>query len=293
MRVLLTGATGTLGRNLVRRLQREPDIQLFLPGRTELAQPEAYVEEVHPELVIHAAASGLRLPRPPFSEIAHFNVTMTLRLFYAAPATRFILISSGLAYLPQGRPLKEDDPLQSLHVYGSTRAAADLLLRAAAIATGRQLTVLRPFSFTGLDDAGGRLFPALLTAAARREPFPLTPAQQVRDFSAVQDVAEAVVAAMRWREPGTAPEIFNIGSGVSVTIQETVETVCRALGLEVDLQFGARPYPPQEPMHLVADTTRIRRVLGWQSQTDLAYAVWQLANAEFPEVKVHSPYATS
>jgi UDP-glucose 4-epimerase len=288
MRVLLTGATGTLGRNLVRRLEREPDIQLFLPGRADLAQPEACLAEARPQLVIHSAASGLRRPRPPFSEIAYFNVSMTLRLFEAAPEARFILISSGLAYKPQGRPLSEDDPLESLHPYGSTRAAADLLLRAAALATGRRLTVLRPFSFTGLDDGGGRLFPALLSAAMRREAFPLTAGQQARDFCAVQDVAEAVVAVLR-RESACPTEVFNIGSGVSATIRETVETVCQALGLAVDLQFGAQPYPPQEPMHLVADTTRVRRALGWQARTELAYAVWQLARSQFPDLEVRCP----
>jgi nucleoside-diphosphate-sugar epimerase len=288
MRVLLTGATGTLGRNLVRRLEREPDIQLFLPGRADLARPESCVAEARPELVIHAAASGLRQPRPPFSEIAQFNVSMTLRLFEAAPQTRFILIGSGLAYKPQGRPLREDDPLESLHPYGATRAAADLLLRAAAISTGRPLIVLRPFSFTGLDDGGGRLFPALLEAALRREAFPLTAGQQVRDFCAVQDVAEAAVLAVR-RESKCPPEVFNIGSGVSATIRETVETVCQALGLAVDLHFGAQPYYPQEPMHLVADTTSARRTLGWQARTTLAYAVWQLARAQFPALEVRCP----
>jgi len=289
MRVLLTGATGTLGRNLVRRLRREPDIQLVLPGREELARPEACLAEARPQLLIHSAASGLRQPRPPFSEIAHFNVSMTLRLFDSAPEARFILIGSGLAYTPQGRPLSEDDPLESLHPYGSTRAAADLLLRAAALATGRQLTVLRPFSFTGLDDGGGRLFPALLSAAAGRETLALTAGRQVRDFCAVQDVAEAVVTAALRREPECQVEVFNIGSGVPATIRETVETVCRALGLEVDLRFGARPYPPQEPMHLVADTAKARSVLGWQARTGLAYAVWQLARSQFPNLEVRCP----
>ena len=289
MRVLLTGATGTLGRNLVRRFECEPDIQLFLPGREEWARLEAYLAEVRPELVIHSAASGLRRPRPPFSEIAYFNVSMTLRLFDAAAEARFILISSGLAYKPQDRPLNEDDPVESLHAYGSTRAAADLLLRAAALATGRPLTVLRPFSFTGLDDGGWRLFPALLSAAVRHEPFPLTAGQQVRDFCAVQDVAEAVAAVALRHDPGDRTEVFNIGSGVPATIRETVETVCQALDMRVDLQFGAHPYPPQEPMHLVADTTRIRRAIGWHARTDLAYAVWQLARSQFPGLKVRCP----
>lgn len=288
MRILLTGATGMLGYNLARRLEREPDIQLFLPGRADLAHPEDYCAAARPAWVIHAAASGLRHPRPSFSEIARFNVAMTLRLFDAAPQARFILIGSGLAYKPQGRPLTEDDPLESLHPYAATRAAADLLLRAAAFAGGRPITVLRPFSFTGPGDGGGRLFPALLSAAARGEAFPMTAGEQVRDFCAVHDVVEAIVAVLR-RQPESPIEVFNVGSGVPATIRETVENVCRAIGLAVDLRFGVQPYYSQEPMHLVADTLRIRTALGWQPRTPLADAVWQLARSQFPDLKVHSP----
>ena len=122
----------------------------------------------------------------------------------------------------------------------------------------------------------------------RREAFPLTAGQQVRDFCTVQDVAEAVVSAVR-RESECPTEVFNVGSGLSATIRETVETVCHALGLDVDLQFGAQPYPPQEPMHLVADTTRAGTTLGWQARTTLAYAVWQLARAQFPDLEVRCP----
>jgi len=111
----------------------------------------------------------------------------------------------------------------------------------------------------------------------------------VRDFCAVQDVADAVVAAALRREPECQIELFNIGSGVPATIRQTVETVCQALGLTVALRFGAHPYPPQEPMHLVADTAKARRLLGWQSKTELAYAVWQLARSQFPDLKVRCP----
>jgi dTDP-4-dehydrorhamnose reductase len=72
MRVLLTGATGTLGRNLVRRFECEPDIQLFQPGREEWTRPEAYFAEVGPELVTHSAASGVApgVGRSPRSRIS-------------------------------------------------------------------------------------------------------------------------------------------------------------------------------------------------------------------------------
>ena len=48
------------------------------------------------------------------------------------------------------------------------------------------------------------------------------------------------------------------------------------------------PFHPYEPMNLVADI-HLARSLGWQPRTNLAYAVWQLAQSQFPELQVAQP----
>jgi nucleoside-diphosphate-sugar epimerase len=100
-------------------------------------------------------------------------------------------------------------------------------------------------------------------------------------------VAEAVVLIL---EEGTLPgrDVFNLGSGQSVSLRGIVGSVCRQLGLDVELQLGARPFHPQEPMNLVADI-HLAQSLGWQPRTNLAYAVWQLAQSQFPELTVKEP----
>src|SRR5260370_14084520 len=122
-----------------------------------------------------------------------FNVDVPLGWgegFYHAPPCHFVYVSSGLAYRDQGRLLREIDPLDSRHPYGASKAAADLLLRAASAEFGVPLTILRPFSFTGLADESPRLFPSLLRAAAERQPFDLAPRDHIRDYTAAQDIAD-------------------------------------------------------------------------------------------------------
>lgn len=270
---------------MVNLLEGEPGIHLSRFARPDWDRIEEYISASRPQIVIHAAACGLRHPRPTYYEMAAFNVGATLRLFEATPDAHFIFIGTGLAYVPKGRPLTEDDPLGSLDAYASTKAAADLLLRAAASASGRRLTVVRPFSFSGVHDGGGRLFPSLLSAAARGVAFAMSPGRQVRDYCAVDDVAAAIHAVVH-RRPESAIEVFNVGSGHAVTLRELVEHVCQALGLKVEIHFGARPYAPHDPMHLVADITLARHALSWAPAIDFVSAIRQLARSAFPELKL-------
>jgi UDP-glucose 4-epimerase len=172
-------------------------------------------------------------------------------------------------------------------VPAASKAAADCLLRAGAESLGRHLTIIRPFSFTGLHDGGDRIFPSLLKAALERKPFAMSPGTQLRDFCAVDDVASAIALIL---EEGEQPsrDIFNIGSGLSVSLGRIVHSVARQLDLDVDIQLGAKPFHPFEPGSLVADISRAESI-GWRPRTNLAYAVWQLANASFPTLAVKQP----
>jgi nucleoside-diphosphate-sugar epimerase len=86
-----------------------------------------------------------------------------------------------------------------------------------------------------------------------------------------------------------APAVFNVGSGQSQTLRDLIQRVVEELALPVSLSFGARPYGPFEPMHLVADISRARLELGWKPQHNLAHAVWQLARDSFPDLKLKQP----
>lgn len=248
------------------------------------------VATFQPNAIIHCAATGVRPSKIGYFDFVDLNVSATMHLFRASceiDGCHFINISTGLVYGSQERPCREGDPVNTLHPYGASKAAADCLLRAGAERLNRHLTIVRPFSFTGIHDGGDRLFPSLLQCALDRKPFGMSPGTQLRDFCAVQDVVDAILLILEEGEQSSR-DIFNVGSGLSVSLGRIVHSVVRQLGIEVDIQLGARPFHPLEPNSLIADISRTES-LGWRPKINLAYAVWQLAQSKFPDLAVVRP----
>lgn len=311
-RVVLTGGSGTLGGAFLRALEQHPGVTVLALLRPEsranlerpgvqVARPEsldrgalhAVIREFAPHSIVHCAATGMEFPKTAWFDLIRLNVDLTVNLCECAaaiPGCHFVHVSTGLAYRPQGRPLTEDDPLGTGHPYGASKAAADLLVRSAAAEFEVPLTLLRPFSFTGIGDDRTRLFPTLLRAAASGSPLSLSPGAQVRDHCSARDIAAALIAALRRPPaPGADPHVYNLGSGRTEPLRELLTGVVADLDLDVDLRFGARPYPRFEPMHLVADTRRAQAELGWTARHNLAHAVWELASVSFPELSAREP----
>jgi UDP-glucose 4-epimerase len=234
----------------------------------------------------------MEFPKTEWFDLIRFNVDFTVNLCESAAisgGSHFIFIGTGLAYKSIPRPLNEDDPLDTRHPYGASKAAADLLIRSAAVEFGLPLTVLRPFSFTGIGDDRSRLFPSILRAASSGVPIELTSGLQSRDHISARDVASAINAAIRNVPAPENPKVFNIGGGSSATVREMVEGVVTELGIPVKLRFGAKAEGRFEPSHLVADASRAKKELNWSPTQRLSHAVWELSRESFPDLNLAEP----
>jgi nucleoside-diphosphate-sugar epimerase len=311
-RLVLTGITGTLGRNLIEEVKVWPGVKVLALLRAGSSPPKSFTgteyEEVEffdkdrvtaalqrfrPTGVIHCAASGMAFLRPTWFDMIRFNVDVTLNLCESVsriPGCHFVFISTGLAYRDLGRALREEDPLDTQHPYGASKAAADILVRSAAAEFGVPLTVFRPFSFSGLGDSSSRLFPSLLRAAAEKRPFIMTAGDQVRDHCAAADIAHAIaLSLLEGHSAGEPAQIFNLGSGSLQPLRPLVEGVAEELGLEISLRFGEKLLSPFEPKYLAGDISRARAQLQWHPRLNFAHAIWQLAQESFPALQIKEP----
>lgn len=298
---LVTGGTGFIGAALVDRLVAAGTRVVCLvrdasPRRARLPAP---VRAVAPEdwsaaglrralagasfdAVFHLAASGVSPDaRDPEALIAG-NALLTCSLIAAlaeAPPRRFVHVGSCSEYAPIEAParLTEDHPLDPPSLYGAAKAAAFLCGRTLAARLGVPLVALRLFGVYGPGEAPARLVPHLLACLRAGEVPALTAGAQVRDFTFVDDVADALALAAT--AEGLAPgRAYNVCSGAPVRVREVVEAVARLLGRgDADLGLGRRPYRDDEPMWIVGDPARFAAATGFAPRVPLAEGLRRMA----------------
>jgi UDP-glucose 4-epimerase len=111
------------------------------------------------------------------------------------------------------------------------------------------------------------LIPSVILALLRGARPDLTPGTQKWDYLYVGDAAAAVAEAC---DAATLDGLFNLGSARPVTVRTIVEGVRDLIDPALPLGFGARPFAPNQVMHLEADITKLEAAIPWRPTTSLA-----------------------
>jgi UDP-glucose 4-epimerase len=293
MRVLVTGAGGFVGRAVVHRLveaghdvaavtrgagsQHAADVRSLTADVLDPAAIEHAIDEWEPDGVCHLAA--LTRVRDSFQQPTRYfavNVTGTLHVLQAlaqlaertARVPRLVFGSTAAVYgLAREQPIAEDAPSLPTTPYGATKLAADHAIGFQA-ATGALAAVsLRCFNVAGAtpqtrDGDLTRVVPKALAVAAGSEPYLVMngDGSSIRDYLHVADLADAYAAALDAAGPA-GHTIYNVGSGLPVSLRDVVDSVERVTGRRLPIRRSA---PQNEPPALLADSTRIRQELAWE-----------------------------
>ena len=162
-------------------------------------------------------------------------------------------------------------PCEPATLYGTTKHALDLLLRAAAERDHISLTWARLFHVYGPGEARGKLLPDVITSLSRGQPALCGDGRAERDFMFVADVADALRALLT----GTVSGPINVASGTCIPLRKVIETAASCLGRPDLVRFGARATRPDEPARLAASVERLRDGVGFTPRTSLRDGIMQ------------------
>jgi dTDP-glucose 4,6-dehydratase len=296
--VLITGAGGFIGSNLVEHLVRcGAGVRAFVRynsrndyGRLEtcdrvildevevftgdLTNPEAAAGAVDKcDTVLHLGALipipySYRHPR----EYVATNVTGTLNVLEAArraDVSRVVQVSSSEVYgTAQMVPIPESHPLNAQSPYAATKVGADQLALSYWYAFQTPVVVARPFNTYGPRQSARAVIPTIVTQALSRDVIELGATSPTRDFLFVEDTAAGIARCAE--APGVEGETFNLGAGMEISISEVARRVLAVLDRDLPIVTSferVRP-PDSEVERLVADCSKANGILGWGPQTE-------------------------
>jgi UDP-glucose 4-epimerase len=297
-RILLTGGAGAVGSAVVDQLIEERPAEIvvfdtFSRGRPEnlswaLANGPLRIIEgdlrdataVHDsfqrvDVVFHLAALRVTQcaeePRLALEVMVDgtFNVAEAA---VQAGVRKVVAASSASVYgLAEVFPTSEDHhPYANRTLYGAAKTFNEGLFRSFNDRYGLDYAVLRYFNVYGPRiDIFGPQTEVLVRWMERIEagtpPLILGDGTQTMDFVHVDDVARATILAAKAE---VTDEVFNVGSGVETSLNDLARILCQVMGSELTVDYGPERSVNPVPRRL-ADTTKARRLLGFEATTDL------------------------
>lgn len=233
------------------------------------------IKTFKPQLAFHLA--GTRPTGSSWGAIQQAyqnNFTGTHNLLQALQESdcRFVVVVGSIAeYGPGPAPFKEEQAIRPCCAYGASKAAATQLAILAAKMFKLNIIVLRSALVYG-PGQGQKLFLAqLIKTLISNQQFSMTGGEQYRDFIYVSDVVDALwLAANSGRGQGG---IYNIGSGVSITLKDVAYMVAEQLGKAKLLNIGALPYRKDEQFAYCVDSSRARQILNWSPKTEFSQGI--------------------
>ena len=282
-RVLVTGATGFVGRALVPRLLARADVTLLLleeygggrslPAPLDRLRPEfdvvyadlrnfqltsRAVRQAASERVIHLAAAGVSDPYlNPHTAVSH-NVGGALNLLRACfegGETQQLIVA---------RTPGETVPTSP---YAASKAAAWTFCAMYARAAGWPIHGAMIFQAYGPGQPPHLLVSAALNAARAGQEFPMTDGRQAKDWVYIDDVADGLLALLGADlPPGTTVEL---GTGQATEVREVAQRLYALVGRGGRPLPGALPSRPGEAERQTADADATAALIGWRARVGL------------------------
>ncbi len=292
-RVLVTGATGFIGSNLVRRLLKEGhEVSILTRGSSsslwrieevkdklriinaslvDYEAVEKAVAEIKPEIIFHLATYGGFSSERDTDRIIDTNITGTLNLFRACSKQGFSLFvntGSSSEYGIKERPMKETDSLEPVTYYGATKASMSLFLSRIAKSQGLNIVTIRPFAVYGYFEEKNRLVSYLILSCIEGRNPELSTPSSVRDFIFVEDLVEGYMATID--KKNIEGEVFNLGTGVQYSVGDIARLTIELSGKSLKPVYGTRQSTQKvEPHCWVADASKAEKLLGWKPKHDI------------------------
>lgn len=296
-KVLVCGATGFLGRNIVERLVKRNDLEIYGVYHDK---PRYNIEHVDfsnadlrcksdvdrvisgKDIIIQMAAttSGMKDIRSNPAMHVTDNVVMSSLIFrsaYDQKIPHIIFPSCTIMYPSSDRPLKEDDfdPRRNISKKyfgaGITKVYLEQIAKFYAELGQTKFTVFRHSNVYGphdkFDQQKSHVFAATIAKVvnASEKITVIGEGNSARDLLYVDDIVDFVELAME--RQATPYELVNVGEGSAIKIRDLVSRIIQSSGKKLHIEYDTSR--PSEPDSICVDASRAKEIFGWEPKVSL------------------------
>ena len=295
-KILVTGATGFIGKNLVESLKEKFEVYaLILDEKEKNVIPQIdYIlwktffdreNEIKTldgkklgkiDTVIHLASYGVNPKDNDIDKMVESNINLTKDLILnleRVSCKNIIFTGSGFEYGDKGKvKLKEDMELNPFSLYGATKVSAFLIGKKLCESLGINYINLRLFNIFGEYEGSNRLIPQIINNYLEGKELNFTAGNQVRDYLYIKDIIE--VYEMILEKNIYNNETYNVCSSEEVTIKEFITKVAYTIGINKNsLNFGTIPSRKEEALYIVGDNSKLKRDFNWKRKYSYEFGI--------------------
>lgn len=227
------------------------------------------------------------------AEVVETNVMGTLNVLLAARdlnTAKVVHTSTSEVYGTALRvPIDESHPLQGQSPYSASKIGADKLAESFYCAYELPVVTVRPFNTFGPRQSARAVIPTIISQALTRDVLHLGSIDTRRDFTYVSDTVAGFLCAAEAQ--GVEGQVFNLGTGSEVTIDELVQIIGKIVGRELKVvQEGQRLRPGKsEVMRLLSDNRKAKESLGWQPKVSIEQGLAQTVDWIRRNIQIYHP----
>ncbi|MEN6623860.1 MAG: UDP-glucose 4-epimerase GalE [Smithella sp.] len=306
MKILITGGAGYIGSHIVKALGKQNHNILVYDNlstghewailygnliKGDLADSKFLDETIGsfmPDVIIHFAAS-IQVGESVLKPLYYYrnNVVNTLNLLEAMRKNgikNLVYSSTAAVYgIPETITVDETAPVQPINPYGKSKAMVEHILHDLSGSADFHFIALRYFNVAGADsecligqayeESTHLITRALKTAHGEFSrlsiygtDYPTLDGTCIRDYIHVDDLANAHVLSLKYLMETGKSNIMNCGYGHGFSVREVVSTAKKVTGIDFPVEDTERR--AGDTAQIVADSTKLRQITGWQPRHD-------------------------
>lgn len=245
------------------------------------------INEVKPDVIYHLAAqSSVKLSWEKPNLTAQINILGAINLFEAvrvySPYTKVIVIGSSEEYgeIDYREAVKEETVPNPSNIYALTKYSQEGIAKIYVKAYGLNIVLTRSFNHIGPGQSPQFVVADFCNQVANIEKGLQENVIKVgnlgayRDFSDVRDVVRAyLILAKR----GVSGEIYNVGRGKSIQINEILNILLTLSKVNIQIEIDKNKFRPIDVPNICADITKINQI-GWRPKISLKQSITETLN---------------